>query len=92
MRLLSRIHVRVNLRQQIIVVADTFAQARGIGRKRVSTLVLNRGSKLDDIATGGDLATGTFERAMLWLSANWPEGAEWPAGVPRPAFQTEAAE
>ncbi|WP_234839320.1 hypothetical protein [Sinorhizobium medicae] len=73
-------------------MADTFAQARGIGRKRVSTLVLNRGSKLDDIAAGGDLATGTFERAMLWLSENWPEGAEWPAGVPRPAFQTEAAE
>ncbi|PLU42333.1 hypothetical protein BMJ25_30240 [Sinorhizobium medicae] len=48
----------MNLRQQIIVVADTFAQARGIGRKRVSTLVLNRGSKLDNIATGGDLATG----------------------------------
>ncbi|TWA19800.1 hypothetical protein FB004_112165 [Sinorhizobium medicae] len=92
MRLFSRIHVRMNLRQQIIAVADTFAQARGIGRKRVSTLVLNRGSKLDDIAAGGDLATGTFERAMLWLSENWPEGAEWPAGVPRPAFQTEAAE
>ncbi|MDX0497998.1 hypothetical protein GOC68_17200 [Sinorhizobium medicae] len=81
----------MNLRQQIIAVADTFAQARGIGRKRVSTLVLNRGSKLDDIAAGGDLATGTFERAMLWLSENWPEGAEWPAGVPRPVLQTEAA-
>ncbi|WP_234896401.1 hypothetical protein [Sinorhizobium meliloti] len=91
MRLFSRIHVRMNLRQQIITVADTFAEARGIGRKRVSTLVLNRGSKLDDIATGGDLATGTFERAMLWLSENWPEGAEWPSGVPRPILR-EAAE
>ncbi|WP_318893425.1 hypothetical protein U8C37_11505 [Sinorhizobium medicae] len=55
-------------------------------------MVLNRGSKLDDIATGGDLATGTFERAMLWFSENWPKGAEWPAGVPRPVLQTEAAE
>ncbi len=80
------------MREQIIVVADTFAEARGIGRKRVSTLVLNRGSKLDGIAAGGDLATGTFERAMIWFAANWPDGARWPEGVPRPALQVEAAE
>lgn len=92
MRLNSRICDRMVLREQIVVVADVFAGARGIGRKRVSTLALNRGSKLDDIASGGDLATGTFERAMLWFSENWPAGAEWPAGVPRPGVMAEAAE
>lgn len=81
----------MKLRDQIIVVADTYADALGIGRKRVSTIVLNRGSKLDDIANGGDLATGTFEKAMLWFSDSWPEGAEWPASVPRPIRAKEAA-
>lgn len=81
----------MNMREQIVLVADHYAVATGVGRKRVSTVVLNRGSKLDDIASGGDLATGTFERAMRWFSANWPEGADWPAEIPRPACTEEAA-
>jgi len=80
------------LREQIVVVADRYAEAAGIGRKRVSTIVLNRGSKLDDIARGGDLATGTFERAMRWFSTNWPQDLDWPDGVDRPRSTREAAE
>ncbi|MDX0689757.1 hypothetical protein GOD59_17165 [Sinorhizobium medicae] len=83
----------MTLREQLILVSDEFGRARGIGRQRVSTIVLNRGSTLDLLAQGrSDLNTGTFERAMIWFSENWPEGAEWPAGVPRPVSQTEAAE
>lgn len=84
----------MNLCDQIIVISDAFGAALGIGRKRVSTLVLNRGSKLDDIAKGGDLNTRNFERAMAWFSAHWPEGADWPEGIPRPdvAAERQAAE
>lgn len=74
----------MTLREQILVVADTFAAASGIGRKRVSTLVMKGGGKLDAIADGGDLTTGSFERAMAWFSLNWPAGAVWPEGVARP--------
>jgi hypothetical protein len=91
MRLDDRILRVMMLREQIIVVADLYASAAGIGRKRMSTIVFNRGAKLDDIASGGDLATGTFERAMLWFSIHWPEGADWPEGVPRPVCAEEAA-
>lgn len=82
----------MTLRDQLIAVSDIFAQARGIGRQRLSTIVLNRGSTLDRIADGkSDLTTGTFENAMLWFSDNWPEGAEWPAEIPRPVRAEEAA-
>ncbi|WP_313194628.1 hypothetical protein [Shinella zoogloeoides] len=72
------------MREQIITVSDFYGRLTGVGRKRVSTIVLNRGSKLDGIVAGGDLNTGTFERAMQWFSDNWPEGADWPDDVPRP--------
>jgi hypothetical protein len=85
MRTYDRIHWRMNLREQLLLTSARYGEASKIGRKRVSTLVLNRGSKLDDIAEGGDLATGTFERAMQWFSDNWPADAVWPADVPRPA-------
>ncbi|MDE4595937.1 hypothetical protein [Sinorhizobium meliloti] len=82
----------MTLREQLILVSDEFGRARGIGRQRVSTIVLNRGSTLDLLAQSrSDLNTGTFERAMLWFSENWPEGAEWPDCVSRPLV-SEAAE
>ena len=75
----------MTMREQIILVADAFAAVAGIGRKRISTIVLGRGSKLDDIADRGrDLFTGSFEHSMQWFSDHWPEGAVWPADVPRP--------
>ncbi len=92
MRTYDRILRGMMMREQIILVADTFGAASGIGRKRVSTIVLNRGSKLDDIAAGGDLMTGVFERALLWFSENWPDDATWPSEVPRPVYHREAAE
>ncbi|MBD9445781.1 MULTISPECIES: hypothetical protein [unclassified Rhizobium] len=82
----------MTLREQLILVSDTFGQARGLGRQRVSTIVLNRGSTLDGVAIGEkDVTTGTFERAMQWFSDNWPEGAEWPTDVGRPQPVMEAA-
>jgi hypothetical protein len=69
---------------QLITVADAYAAARGVSRARVSTIVFNAGLALDRIASGRDLTTGSFERAMLWFSENWPPRAKWPAGVKRP--------
>lgn len=84
------------LRENLVLVADAFCAAKGFGRKRLSTIVLNRGSTLDRLATGdADITTGTYERAMAELSQQWPEGAEWPACVPRPSaapLTGEAAE
>ena len=85
----------MTLREQLIAISDQYGLAKGIGRQRVSTIVLNRGASLDLIATGkADLNTGTFERAMRWFSLNWPEGVPWPEGIARPdaSAAQEAAE
>ena len=85
----------MTLREQLIAISDQYGLAKGIGRQRVSTIVLNRGASLDLIATGkADLNTGTFELAMRWFSLNWPEGVPWPEGIARPdaSAAQEAAE
>jgi hypothetical protein len=64
--------------------ADAYGNARGISRARLSTLLFNSGHKLDQVFGGADVTTGTFERVMLWLHENWPQGAAWPKGVNRP--------
>ncbi|OJU12783.1 MAG: hypothetical protein BGN85_08970 [Alphaproteobacteria bacterium 64-11] len=83
----------MTMREQLLHLTDSFGRARGLSRSRVSQLVLNRGSKLDDVASGGDVTTHIFERAMQWLSDNWPAGAAWPDSIPRPEPSAkEAAE
>jgi hypothetical protein len=72
------------LRSQLLTVADAYASARKLSRSRVSTIVFNAGLALDRIASGKDLTTGNWERAMRWFSENWPDGAVWPPTVSRP--------
>lgn len=82
----------MQLTDQLLTVARTFCAARGLSMARVSTLVFNEGKKLQAIETGGaDLATGRFERAMLWFSENWPANAVWPVEVIRPEPQPAQA-
>lgn len=75
----------MTLRDKLLTVADAYAAARQLSRSRVSTIVFNAGLTLDRIASGRDLSTGNFERAMRWFSDNWPEGAVWPDKIARPA-------
>lgn len=80
------------LTEQLLTVSRAFCAGRGLSASRVSTLVFNDGKKLDAIANGADLQTAKFEHAMAWFSAHWPDGTDWPLGIPRPAPSVEAAE
>jgi hypothetical protein len=77
----------MTLRSQVLCTASSYALQRGISLSRISTIVFGDGKALRRIQSGGDLTTGTFERGMAWFSANWPEGVDWPADVPRPQPQ-----
>jgi hypothetical protein len=83
----------MTLREQLITVSDIYAHARKIGRQRLSTIVLSRGSTLDRVALGqSDITTRTFEAAMLWFSVHWPDEVRWPSDIPRPQPIQEAVE
>lgn len=79
------------LRAQLVKVSRCYAEAKGISLSTLSTNLLNGGTQLKRIADGGDLNTRKFEQAMSWLSENWPDNAEWPADVARPAMSAGQA-
>lgn len=80
------------LLDQLIAVSNAYCAASRLSRARVATIVFDQGAKLDQIAAGRDIQTRTFEKAMAWFSANWPDGLAWPEGVPRPVVSALAAE
>ena len=89
----------MNLRDQLIhlaIVFATYTDTRGrdgqMTLSGISTKIFNDGKTLARVADGGDVTTGSFERARQWFSDNWPEGADWPNSVARPApAKSEAA-
>lgn len=68
----------------ILTCASAFAEARGVSEARVSTLVFNHGARIKLLREGADLRMRSADAAMQWFSDHWPEGVDWPAGVPRP--------
>lgn len=76
-----------------LLAVDAYCAARGISEARASTLILNGGARIASIRSGSsDIGARRLVEAMHWLSDHWPEGAEWPNGVPRPAkTEPEAA-
>lgn len=70
--------------EQLLRLAQLYAEAEGITFTTVSWRVFGDTKKLDAVRTGSDLQTRRFEAAREWFSNNWPEGVPWPDGVVRP--------
>lgn len=73
----------MNYRQHLILLIESYAAACGLSPSRVSTVALNAGHTYQNLLNGKDITVGRCERAMRWFSDNWPDGAEWPAGIER---------
>ncbi|KAA3510122.1 hypothetical protein DXM21_20040 [Agrobacterium rosae] len=84
----------MTLRDQLILVFETYCRATDRSESRISTQVLSGGKRLQQIRDGGDIGTVGFEKAMQWLSNQWPDDLPWPEGIPRPSnsMLQEAAE
>lgn len=75
----------MRLKAQLLLAAETYCQATGLSDSRLSTVLFGSGTRLKGLRAGKDALSRNIEDALLDLSNRWPEGAAWPADVPRPA-------
>lgn len=68
----------------LLQVLDAYRAATGVEESTVSHRVFGDTKKVAAMRAGADITTGRFNQALVWLSANWPQGAIWPLAVPRP--------
>lgn len=54
---------------QFLARCEAYGTATGLGRARVSTLVLNDGKRLQALHAGADMTTGRLERSNAKLAA-----------------------
>src|SRR5262245_35985067 len=70
---------------QFVRIVSAYARGRRLAEATVATGLLNDGKGIKRLRLGCDIGVRKVEEKVLWLSANWPDGASWPADVPRPA-------
>lgn len=81
-----------HLRAHLTTCLACFAASRQLSTARVATLAAGDWRFFDRVGAGASFTVRKYDEVMGWFSANWPEGAEWPAGVPRPDTPTLAPE
>ena len=84
---------QVMLRQNLIETVKAFQARWTLSHLSIGTYSINNqqfvGRVVDD--PGFNFGMKQYDRVMLWMAQNWPEGATWPAHVPRPSDDGEQA-
>jgi hypothetical protein len=75
---------------ELVALAREYGRATGLDVSAVSWRVFGDTKKLSALMAGADIGIKREEKALRWLSANWPNGAKWPHSIERP-LAAEAA-
>lgn len=70
------------LRHNLTKCAITYSVHERISMSAVGHRALRDGTFFDRIQRSS-FTVKTYDRVMKWFEQNWPEGLDWPDGVPR---------
>jgi hypothetical protein len=76
---------------QFFDLVKAYGAATGLAEATISTRVFNDGQRIEMLRSGRDVGVRKLERAIQWLSDNWPSDAKWPRNIERPKQGAEAA-
>ncbi|HTO29628.1 MAG TPA: hypothetical protein VL202_00390 [Pararhizobium sp.] len=76
----------------LLMLSDAFCSATGLAETTLSSKIFNDGKRIAAVRSGKDVGVRRLERGIIWLSENWPTGAEWPAEVVRPVSVSMGAD
>ena len=79
-------------REILLTLFECYCRSANLSQSRVSSLVFNHGGRIARIRAGRDFTVGSYERALRWFSAHWPEGIPWPVGIERPSRDGQSGE
>ena len=68
----------------IIILIEMLAAARHRSPHTIGRLASGSGDFYARLAAGHDLTVRRASRVTRYLSNHWPDGVDWPAGIPRP--------
>ncbi len=83
--------MKETLRRSLLLLADIVRDHTGMSRAAVSRAAVNDNTFLTRVERGDNFTIGNHDRVVQWISDNWPDGADWPSGIPRPESSADDA-
>ncbi|RYC10051.1 hypothetical protein [Ciceribacter ferrooxidans] len=80
------------LASNLLQLASAYGAATSLSDSTIGRLCAADGRFFSRIRDGATFTVKKYDEVIAWFSRQWPEGAEWPADVPRPVIIPEAAE
>lgn len=74
-----------NAVKNLLALARAFGAALGVRDSSVSHKIVGKGDFFAKLQQGSIPKVDTYEKLLQKFSDHWPEGADWPADIPRPA-------
>ncbi len=78
--------------RRLVALCDLFAASTGRSISTVSRYATGSGETIARLRRGHAITTRRAERALRFLSDNWPAPVEWPADIPRPASSRDVGD
>lgn len=77
--------MEATLSHHLTSLSDSFSKATGMSLATLSERAAGDWRFFKSVAERTlNFRIRSYDRAVEWFSANWPEGVAWPEGVPRP--------
>lgn len=68
---------------QLLLLARAYGEVAGVGLGTIGKRACGNNKALLRLASGRSITTTTAAAIEHFLRTNWPDGAVWPAGIPR---------
>lgn len=76
---------------QLVTLISRFAKHAGLSISTVSRHATGSGDTVARLQRGGTITLKRFDRAVRFLSDNWPDSVAWPTDFPRPGSSRRAS-
>lgn len=80
----------MNQISHLLKLADAYIEATSIKEVTLSHRLFGDSKKIGAMRAGADITISRFNSAISWFSDNWPDGADWPEQIMRPASENAA--
>lgn len=77
----SRHFLRMRATEQIIRAIEVYCSYKKLSERYVSDLIFSSNTAVLRLRKNSGITLRSFEKAMSWLSSNWPADLPWPDGV-----------
>lgn len=82
--------METELASHLLTLSNRYGEARKLGESTIGRLCAADGRFFPRIREGKTFTAKKYDEVVAWFSVNWPEKAEWPVNVARPASENAA--